>query len=132
MHAEGQTVVLTTHYMEEADHLCDRLAIMDHGKLLAIDTPETLKRSVGGDTVVRIQAEGDPELLVARMWALAEVTDATVVEGIVQLTAKRAKGLLPRAIAHAEGGGFAVHDVSIDEPTLETVFINLTGTDLRE
>jgi ABC-2 type transport system ATP-binding protein len=132
IHADGQTVVLTTHYMEEADRLCQRLAIMDHGKLLALDTPEALKRTVGGDTIVKISADGDPEQLVLRMRGLTEVTDATAVEGVVQLTARRAEGLLPRAIAHAESGGFAVRDVSIDEPTLETVFINLTGKDLRE
>ena len=63
---------------------------------------------------------------------LAEVTDAMAIDGVVQLTARRAEGLLPRAIAHAENGRFAVRDVSIDEPTLETVFINLTGKDLRE
>jgi ABC-2 type transport system ATP-binding protein len=132
IHADGQTVVLTTHYMEEADRLCERLAIMDHGKLLALDTPEALKRTVGGDTVVKMTADGAPEQLVVHMRELTEVTDATAVEGIVQLTARRAEGLLPRAIAHAESGGYAVHDVSIDEPTLETVFINLTGKDLRE
>ena len=132
IHAEGQTVVLTTHYMEEADRLCERLAVMDHGKLLALDTPEALKRTVGGDTVVKMKADGDADALVVRMRALDEVTDAKVLDGVVQLTARRAEGLLPRAIAHAEEGGFIVRDVSIDEPTLETVFINLTGKDLRE
>jgi ABC-2 type transport system ATP-binding protein len=132
IHAEGQTVVLTTHYMEEADRLCERLAVMDHGKLLALDTPGALKRTVGGDTVVKMKADGDVDALVLRMRALEEVTDAKVIDGVVQLTARRAEGLLPRAIAHAEEGGFIVRDVSIDEPTLETVFINLTGKDLRE
>ena len=132
IHAEGQTVVLTTHFMEEADRLCQRLAIMDHGKLMALDTPDALKRTVGGDTVVRMQAEGDPAQLAERMLELAEITDTKVVDGTVHLTARRAEGLLPRAIAHAEAAGFAVRDVSIDEPTLETVFINLTGKDLRE
>jgi ABC-2 type transport system ATP-binding protein len=132
IHADGQTVVLTTHYMEEADHLCQRLAIMDHGKLLALDAPEALKRTVGGDTVVRLKAGGDPEQLVILMRTLDEITDTKVIDGTVQLTARRAEGLLPRAIARAESGGFTVRDVSIDEPTLETVFINLTGKDLRE
>jgi ABC-2 type transport system ATP-binding protein len=132
IHADGRTVVLTTHYMEEADHLCERLAIMDRGTLLALDTPGALKRTVGGDTVVKIHADGEPDVLATRMRALAEVTDTMVVDGVVQVTARRAEGLLPRAIAHAERGGFQVRDVSIDEPTLETVFINLTGKDLRE
>ncbi len=61
IHAEGQTVVLTTHYMEEADRLCERVAIMDHGKLLALDTPDGLKRSVGGDSVVKIKAGTLPD-----------------------------------------------------------------------
>ena len=60
------------------------------------------------------------------------ITGTTVIGETVQLTAKGAEGLLPRIIATAEAGGFPVHDVSIDEPTLETVFINLTGKDLRE
>ena len=59
LHAEGQTILLTTHYMEEADQLCDRVAIMDHGKLLALDTPAQLKATVGADREVRIQASGD-------------------------------------------------------------------------
>ena len=133
IHAEGQTIVLTTHYMEEADQLCERVAIMDHGKLLALDTPDGLKRSVGGDSVVKIKA-GDR----ARQPGGAPARHRTAspaprsIGETVQLTAKGSEGLLPRIIATAEAGGFTVHDVSIDEPTLETVFINLTGKDLRE
>ena len=59
LHASGQTILLTTHYMEEADQLCDRVAIMDHGQLLALDTPARLKATVGADTEVRIHAAGD-------------------------------------------------------------------------
>ena len=59
LNAEGQTILLTTHYMEEADKLCDRLAIMDHGKILALDSPADLKRSVGADTIVTVKASGD-------------------------------------------------------------------------
>ena len=132
IHTAGQTVVLTTHYMEEADRLCQRVAIMDHGKLLALDTPDGLKRSVGGDSVVKIKAGTEPERLAAHLHGLEGITGATVIGDTVQLTAKGSEGLLPRIIATAESGGFPVHDVSIDEPTLETVFINLTGKDLRE
>jgi ABC-2 type transport system ATP-binding protein len=132
VHAEGQTVVLTTHYMEEADHLCQRVAIMDHGRLLALDTPEALKRTVGGDSVVRIQAGSEPDRLAAHLRDMDGVTSSTVVGEVVQLTVQGADGFLPNAIAVAEAGGFHVHDVSIDEPTLETVFINLTGKELRE
>ena len=132
VHREGQTVVLTTHFMEEADKLCQRLAIIDHGKLLALDTPEALKRTVGGDVVVRIQGGSDPARLAAHLSGMDVVTGTTVVGETVHVTARGAQGLLPQLIANAETGGFAVRDVSIDEPTLETVFINLTGKDLRE
>jgi ABC-2 type transport system ATP-binding protein len=132
IHAEGQTVVLTTHYMEEADHLCERLAIMDHGKLLALDTPEALRRTVGGDVIVRLRAGSEPDRVAAHLRDLDGVTGSTVVGETVLLTALRSEGLLPRVIATADAGGFTVQDVSIDEPTLETVFINLTGKELRE
>jgi ABC-2 type transport system ATP-binding protein len=132
IHGDGQTVLLTTHYMEEADRLCQRLAIMDHGKLLALDTPEALKRTVGGDVVVRIQAAGGNDQLAAHLAGMPEVTGTRVIGETVLATARGATGLLPRIISTAEAGEFHVHDVSIDEPTLETVFINLTGKDLRE
>jgi ABC-2 type transport system ATP-binding protein len=132
IHADGQTVVLTTHFMEEADRLCERLAVMDHGTILALDEPEALKRTVGGDSIVRIVADGDPDRLAERMRGLVGVTSAIVIDGTVQVTAKGREGLLPAALAHANGGGFSVRDLSLDDPTLETVFINLTGKDLRE
>ena len=65
LNAEGQTIMLTTHYMEEADKLCARVAIMDHGKILALDTPAELKRSVGADTIVTVKATGDADELAA-------------------------------------------------------------------
>jgi ABC-2 type transport system ATP-binding protein len=132
IHADGQTVVLTTHFMEEADRLCERLAVMDHGTILALDEPEALKRTVGGDSIVRIVADGDPERLAERMRGLEGVTGVLVMDGTLQLTAKGREGLLPAALDHANAGGFSVRDLSLDDPTLETVFINLTGKDLRE
>ncbi|MGZ4131460.1 MAG: ABC transporter ATP-binding protein [Actinomycetota bacterium] len=132
IHREGQTVVLTTHYMEEADRLCERVAVMDHGKILALDTPAALKRTVGGDVVVQVRAGDQPDRLAAHLHDLEGVNGTTVVGENVLLTASAADGLLPRVIQVAEAGGFHVHDVTIDEPTLETVFINLTGKDLRE
>jgi ABC-2 type transport system ATP-binding protein len=132
IHGEGQTIVLTTHYMEEADKLCQRVAIMDHGRILALDTPEDLKRTVGGDTIVRIQAGDQPDRLATHLRDMEGVTGTTVLGGTVQLTVRGTTGLLPRVIQVAESGGFPVRDVSLDEPTLETVFINLTGKDLRE
>jgi len=132
LHAEGQTVLLTTHYMEEADQLCDRVAIMDHGRLLAMDSPSALKRSVDADTVVRVSTDGDLEVLAARLGALQGSTHADVGDGLVRVYLRGVTGPVPRVVDAAETAGFAVTDLSISEPTLETVFISLTGKDLRE
>jgi ABC-2 type transport system ATP-binding protein len=132
IHADGQTILLTTHYMEEADKLCSRVAIMDHGKLLALDRPDELKRTVGADTILKLRAEGNAEALRVLLEGVAGVRTASLVDGDVMIAARATDGLLPRLIQQAETGGFPVRDVSVAEPTLETVFINLTGKDLRE
>jgi ABC-2 type transport system ATP-binding protein len=133
LNGEGQTVLLTTHYMEEADELCKRVAIMDHGKILALDTPDELKRSVGADTIVTVKADGDPDALAARLsQEIGEVTRTRTVDGGVELHVKGAERLVPRVVAAAESGGFDVIDLSVAEPSLETVFISLTGKELRE
>ncbi len=133
LHSEGQTIVLTTHYMEEADELCDRLAIMDHGRLLAVDTPQGLKESVGADSIVTISTDGDLDNLSQIL--MDRVDGATRSQRIgdsIRLHVKGTKGVLPRVIEVAEQAGYNVTDLSVNEPTLETVFINLTGKELRE
>jgi len=133
LHDEGQTILLTTHYMEEADSLCDRLAIMDHGRILALDTPRDLKESVGADSIVTVSANGDLVALGALL--VDKVNGATgskQVDNTVLLQVKGTVGVLPQVIAAADQGGFTVTDLSVAEPTLETVFINLTGKDLRD
>jgi len=133
LHAEGQTILLTTHYMEEADQLCDRIGIMDHGRILALDTPEGLKQSVGADTIVAVTAEGDLDALAGLLQSRVEgVSTSATVDGVVHLGVKGTDGVLPRVIAAADQGGFRVTDLKVTEPTLETVFINLTGKDLRD
>jgi ABC-2 type transport system ATP-binding protein len=130
---EGQTILLTTHYMEEADQLCDRVAIMDHGRILALDTPKALKQTVGADTIVTIKTNGSLEQLgVVLERELEEVTRLRPVEGGVEAHMRSGPSLLPRVINVAERNGFDVADLSITEPTLETVFINLTGKELRD
>jgi ABC-2 type transport system ATP-binding protein len=133
LNGEGQTILLTTHYMEEADRLCRRVAIMDHGRILALGTPSELKRSIDADTVVRVRVAGDQA-------ALAELLAGTVpgvmrtrhADGWLELHVRGAAGLLPKVITAAERGGFDVLDISVAEPSLETVFINLTGKELRD
>lgn len=133
LHGEGQTILLTTHYMEEADSLCDRLAIMDHGRILALDTPKGLKESVGADSIVTVSASGDLDTL-AKILAdeVDGATKAQRVDSTVKLHVKGTTGVLPKVVAAADQGGFTVTDLSVAEPTLETVFIDLTGKDLRD
>jgi ABC-2 type transport system ATP-binding protein len=133
LHDQGQTILLTTHYMEEADQLCDRVAIMDHGKILALDTPAALKQSVDADTVVTVKAGGDPDQLAALLTReVAGVTRSRRTDNGVQLHVQGSDRLVPRIVLAAERGGFDVIDLSIAEPSLETVFINLTGKELRD
>jgi ABC-2 type transport system ATP-binding protein len=133
LHTEGQTILLTTHYMEEADQQCDRVAIMDHGRILALDSPYELKRGVGADTIVTVSADGGLDELAGLLESeVPGVTQAQRVDSTVQLGVKGSHGVLPAVVMAAEQGGFTVTDLSLAEPTLETVFINLTGKELRD
>jgi ABC-2 type transport system ATP-binding protein len=119
--------------MEEADQLCARVAIMDHGKVLALDTPAKLKQGVGADTIVTIKASGDPGALAAALTEkVVGVTNSRAIEGGVELHVQAGERLVPRIVTAAEGAGFPVVDLSVAEPSLETVFINLTGKELRD
>jgi ABC-2 type transport system ATP-binding protein len=133
LNAEGQTILLTTHYMEEADQLCGRVAIMDHGKILALGTPAELKRSVGADTIVTIKTAGDPHLLAAVLTRdIDGVTRVREVDSGLEIGVKDSERIVPRIVNSAEGGGFDVVELSVAEPSLETVFIGLTGKELRD
>ncbi len=133
LHREGQTIMLTTHNMEEADRLCERVAIMDHGRILALDTPGALKQSIGADTIVTAKTTGDPGRLAELLARDVEgVTRTRVADGRLQLHVQGGDGLVPRIVLAAERGGFELVDVSVTEPSLETVFIYLTGRELRE
>ena len=132
LNAEGQTVLLTTHYMEEADQLCDRVAILDHGRILAMDTPAALKRSTGADTVVTVKVDGRGEELAARLGRESGVVATRFADSTVTMHAREMERLVPRVVDVAEEVGAGVLDLAVAEPTLETVFINLTGKELRE
>ncbi|MFI5046860.1 MAG: ATP-binding cassette domain-containing protein [Acidimicrobiia bacterium] len=133
LHRAGQTVLLTTHYMEEADQLCDRLAIVDHGRLLALGTPAELKASTGADTIVTVSASGDLDALAAALRdRVSGAQQAARVDSTVVLEVRGVQGVIPSVFGAAEAAGFDVTDISVSEPSLETVFINLTGKELRE
>ena len=130
MHERGITVFLTTHYMEEADSLCDRVAIIDHGEILVCDTPDALKRGVKAETVIELRLDKQDEQLLATLRSLSGVVSAeTSNDGIRVLTSSE-DGALPRILDEAEKAG--LKDLTVTHPTLETVFISLTGRDLRE
>ena len=129
---EGITVVLTTHYMEEADELCDRVAIIDHGKILVEDTPAALKNSVGAQRVYELdlRSHQNVPLLVEQLQRLSGIASVeTTTEG-VRILAEGTEGLLSEVVYTASPYG--LRDLSITETSLETVFIQLTGRDLRE
>jgi len=132
LRGEGITVVLTTHYMEEADELCDRLAIIDHGKILVEDTPSALKASIGGEKIydLRMKEAQLGDQLVSRLSAMQGVTGVETIEGGLRVLAKAQDGLLAGVVTAASE--FGLRDVTTAEPSLETVFIRLTGRDLRE
>jgi ABC-2 type transport system ATP-binding protein len=129
---EGITVVLTTHYMEEADELCDRVAIIDHGKILVEDTPAALKSSVGAQRVYELDLrtqEGIPRL-VEQIERRPGVSTVEVTSNGVRILAEGTEGLLSEVV-HA-ANPYGLRDLTITEPSLETVFIRLTGRDLRD
>jgi ABC-2 type transport system ATP-binding protein len=132
LRSEGITVVLTTHYMEEADELCDRLAIIDHGRILVEDTPAALKASVGGDKIYDLRMHGvrDSGMLERQLQVIEGVTGVEVIEGGLRVLARAEDGLLAKVVTTANA--FGLRDLMTTEPSLETVFIRLTGRDLRE
>jgi ABC-2 type transport system ATP-binding protein len=132
LRGEGITVVLTTHYMEEADAICDRLAIIDHGRILVEDTPSALKASIGGDKIYELRLN-DPQntsQLQSRLRELSGVNTVESADGGLRVLARAQDGLLASVVTTASG--FGLRDVTTTEPSLETVFIRLTGRDLRE
>jgi ABC-2 type transport system ATP-binding protein len=133
IHAAGQTILLTTHYMEEADALCDRLAIIDHGKVLALGTPAELKDQLGADTVITLSFETEPGPLLGQIEKLKAVDHVESADDrTVRVYAADADGLLADMVTLATKSKVRVTDASSQPPTLEAVFLALTGRDLRE
>jgi len=129
---EGITVLLTTHYMEEADQLSDRLAIIDHGRVLALGSPEKLKATFGNHTLfdLKLRSTEGLEPLVAALKRRQDVATADITPDGLRVMGNSADGLLPELVQASAGNG--LRDLKITEPSLETLFIQLTGRDLRE
>ncbi|MBI5549230.1 MAG: ABC transporter ATP-binding protein, partial [Deltaproteobacteria bacterium] len=130
--ARKKTVLLSTHDMDEADRLADRVAILDQGQLLVCDAPEALKRRLGGGEVIELRLGEGPEGAAAdALCDLAGLT-AQVAPGLLTVRAERAAQALPRVLERLAQRGVAAGEVRLRPSTLEDVFIDLTGRRLRE
>ncbi len=131
---EGKTVILTTHIMDEADQLSDRIAIIDHGKLIRLDTPENLKKEIGeGDVVdLKISDTSRNQDLIKELANDKDVISVVEVNGRINIRALNAVSKLPMMMQTVERLDVQVADISVRQNTLEDVFIDLTGTGLRE
>jgi ABC-2 type transport system ATP-binding protein len=129
----GKTIVLTTHNMEEADALCERLAIIDHGKIIAQGTPRELKSSIPGGYLIRVRFNQLPEGLLASLGTLAGVSEVRPAGDLSgDIYADRGGPLIAPIVNAAQAAGAELHDVHIAEPSLETLFLHHTGRSLRD
>ncbi len=127
--AEGKTVFLTTHYMEEAERLCDRVAVLDQGRIVALDTPERLIAQYGGGLRIRFAlANGHPLPDLERL----EGVERVEVEPGWATVYGQGPRLASQIVLALEGQGYPLYDLHIQRPTLEDVFLNLTGHALRD
>jgi ABC-2 type transport system ATP-binding protein len=127
------TMLLTTHYMEEADRLCDRIAIVDHGKLVALGTPVELKQSVPGSNVVELQFARESEEWKARLKALPGVTDVqSQSAGVYRVLTSNGSQTTTQLVEMAAGLGEPISSLSVQNTSLDDVFVHYTGRQLRD
>jgi daunorubicin resistance ABC transporter ATP-binding subunit len=135
LHAQGQTILLTTHYMEEAEALCDRIAVVDHGKILAEGSVDELLADSGAQTVVTVRYEEPVPDGLAERAGLADRPGVTKVEAAgdqLRVYSSDAEGLLGDLMSIGAANGLHVRDASAAKPSLETAFLALTGREYRE
>ncbi len=129
----GKTVLLTTHNMEEADALCQRIAIIDHGHVIALGTPAELKRSIPGGFLLRLHFGKQSPDLLQRLQALAGVREVRALDSVgADIYADRGGSLIPEIASLAVSAGAELSDVHISEPSLENLFLHHTGRSLRD
>jgi len=129
----GRTIVLTTHYMDEAERLCDRVAVVDHGKVIALGSPAELIRSLGGDHVVEFAFQSETASAdLAPFLALPSVRGARAEGEAVQLTVTEPHVAIPALLDHVRDHGLALSQLSTRQASLEDVFVSLTGRHLRD
>ena len=131
MHDRGTTVFLTTHYLDEADALCDRIAIIDYGKIVAEGTPEELKRAVAGD-VVTLTVGGEQQAGLDVIKGQPFVREARLDEGSILLYVDRGEEAMPAILRLLDGAGLKLVTIGLHRPSLDDVFLRQTGRSLRE
>ena len=133
---EGRTIILTTHYMDEAERLCDRVAIMDHGRIIALDTPQQLIASVGGEHIVEFAAinreNGDGLIDPALLTAIQGVQSHRLTAGVHQVSVRELHTAVPQIFAVLTAQGLNLSEFRTHSATLEDVFVSLTGRNLRD
>jgi len=129
---EGMAVLYTTHYMEESERVCDRVGIIDHGRLVAEGTRRELVARLGERDRIELGATGDLERLAEAVRKVPGVENAATADHAVHLVADEGRRILPAVLEAANHAGVAVNSVDVIEPDLEAVFLHLTGTALRE
>ena len=128
---QGTTIFLTTHYLEEADALADRLAIIDHGLIVAEGTADELKRQVAGD-VVTLGVDGDPDHVLATVRGQSFVREANAEDGLVRLYVDQGDSAVPQLIRVLDDAGLRARTLTLARPSLDDVFLRQTGRSLRE
>lgn len=130
---DGMTIFLTTHYLEEADNLCDRVAIIDHGKIVALDTTEALKRQTGGESItVGFNHEGQAEQAKSLLGAKDFIQKVIHQDLKVHLYVRDGGALLPEVLRLLDKEGIPIQTIGLSRPSLDDVFLQHTGRSLRE
>jgi ABC-2 type transport system ATP-binding protein len=132
LHADGLTILLTTHYLQEAEELCERIAVLDHGQVLACGTMTELTSSLGADTIMTISYDGTPPPALPKLAGQAGIRRVEITGNQARIFASDSDGLLGRVVRAGGAAGAPVSDVTTVRPSLESVFITLTGRDYRE
>ena len=127
----GTTVFLTTHYLDEADALCDRVLVIDHGQIVAEGTPEALKRRISGD-VITLSVSGDLDIAQGLLACQPGVRDISLDGRALRLAVERGEEALPGLLRALDGAGIAMESIQLARPSLDDVFLTVTGRSLRD
>jgi ABC-2 type transport system ATP-binding protein len=131
-HERDLTILVTTHYMDEADKLCDRIAIIDHGKLAALDSPLKLKASIPGKNILEVSFAGAPADWAARLGRLSDVAEVKNEENIFRISSNNGPRTTIELLEAARGADVAITSLSVQSTTLDDVFVHYTGHQLRD